>query len=86
MELVGPIHIIKFPTDEASHLRGTAINSSYTLSQGMAVQERSYMRFKNMRCTLIIGKNGSSAEAAKTENIFPKFDDAVIFMYFIILA
>ena len=33
-ELVGPIHIIKLPTDEASHLRGTFKNSSSTLSPG----------------------------------------------------
>ena len=41
IELVGPIHTMKFPTLEASHLRGTAINSSSTLSHGIAVQDRS---------------------------------------------
>ena len=41
MELVGPIQSIKLPTLEASHFRGFAINSSSTLSQGMAVQDRS---------------------------------------------
>lgn len=40
-ELAGPIQIIKLPTLEASHFLGFAINFSSTLSQGMAVQERS---------------------------------------------
>ena len=41
MELVGPIQIMKLPTLEASHFLGLAMNSSSTLSHGMAVQERS---------------------------------------------
>ena len=86
MELVGPIHNINFPTDEASHFLGILKNSSSTLSQGIAVHERSYIKFKNISCTLIIGKKGINALAASTENIFPKFDEAVIFIYFIILA
>ena len=69
MELVGPIQSIKLPTLEASHFRGFAINSSSTLSQGMAVQGRSQIRFRKIRWMLIMGKKGSKAEAASTENI-----------------
>ena len=41
MELVGPIQSMKLPTLEASHFRGFAMNSSSTLSQGIAVQLKS---------------------------------------------
>ena len=44
------------------------------------------MRFRKMRWTLIMGRKGSSAEAASTENILPKLELAVILMYLIILA
>ena len=34
----------------------------------------------------VIGRKGRSAEAANTENIFPKLEEAVILIYLIILA
>ena len=33
-----------------------------------------------------MGRNGSSAEAASTENMLPKLEEAVILMYLIMLA
>ena len=50
------------------------------------MHDKSYIKFKHKRCILIIGKNGNNADAAKTENIFPKLEDAVILMYLIIFA
>ena len=41
IELVGPIHSINFPIDEASHFLGAFKNSLSTLSQGIAVQDKS---------------------------------------------
>jgi len=38
-ELVGPIHIIKLPTDDGFHFLGIFKNSASTLSHGIAVQE-----------------------------------------------
>ena len=33
-----------------------------------------------------MGRNGSSAEAANTENMLPKLEEAVILMYLIMLT
>ena len=44
------------------------------------------MLFRKIRCMLIMGRKGSNAEAANTENILPKFEEAVILMYLIMLA
>ena len=41
IELVGPIHIINLPILEASHFFGSLINSSSTLSHGIALQHES---------------------------------------------
>ena len=67
-------------------MRGDLRYSASTLSQDMAVQETSYMRFSSIRCMEAMGRNGRNALDASTESMFPKLDDAVIFMYFIILA
>ena len=84
-ELVGPIHAINLPSEEASHFLGFTRNSLSTLSQGIDVQEISYIRFKKRMCMLNIGINGRKALAASTENIFPKLELAVILIYLIIL-
>jgi len=46
-ELVGPSHNINLLIEDASHLRGFSKNSLSTLSHGIAVHERSYIRFNN---------------------------------------
>lgn len=44
------------------------------------------MRFSRIRCRDAIGRKGRNALAARTENMLPKFDAAVILMYFIMFA
>ena len=86
IELIGPIHNINVFIDFASHWQGLSNNSSSTLSQGIAVQDKSYIKFNIIKCKLSIGKNGNIVEATNTDNILPKLEDAVIFIYFIIFA
>jgi hypothetical protein len=45
-ELVGPIHIIKLPTEDGFHFLGINKNSLSTLSHGIEVQEMSYIRLR----------------------------------------
>ena len=85
-ELTGPFHSMNRRMPPASQRQGARRYSASTLSQEMAVQDRSYTRFSKISCRAVMGKKGRNALAASTDSMLPKLEDTVILMYFIMLA
>ena len=62
--------------------------NSYTFahSLSMLTRDKSRIKLSKINCILAIGVYGINALATSTENIFPKLELAVIFIYLIIFA
>ena len=86
MELRGPKNSMKRPSVSPDHSPGRPRSPTATLSQGSARHSVSYSRFSRSICTAVMGRNGRHRLAATIEQMFPKFEEAVILMYFDMLT